>query len=40
MRKRISLTILECAIEVMPDFEQVMKKMSQQDTLRGQSKST
>jgi len=40
MRKRISPTILERAIEVVPEFERVLAKLSQQVTLRGQSKST
>jgi hypothetical protein len=40
MKKRISPTILERAIEVVPDFEQDMKEMSQHVILRGQSKST
>ncbi len=40
MRKRTSPTILECAIYLVPEFENVIKKLSQQITLRGQSKST
>ncbi len=40
MRKRISPTILERAISAVPEFEQVIAKLSQQVTLRGQSKST
>jgi len=40
MRKRISPTILERAIEVVPEFERVLEKLSQQVSLRGQSKST
>jgi len=40
MRKRVSPTILEQAIIAVPEFEQVVKKLSQQVTLRGQSKST
>lgn len=38
--KKSSLTILEQAIVVVPEFEKVIKKLSQQVTLRGQSKST
>jgi site-specific recombinase XerD len=40
MRKRISLTILERAKIAVPEFENVIKKLSTQVTLRGQSKST
>ena len=40
MRKRTSPTILEQAIIAVPEFEQVIKKLSEQVTLRGQSKST
>ncbi len=40
MRKRICPTILERAIYHVPEFEDVIKKLSQQVTLRGQSKST
>lgn len=40
MRKRVSPTILERAIIAVPEFEQVVKKLSHQVTLRGQSKST
>ena len=38
MRKRTSPTILERAIITVPEFEKVMKKLSEQVTLRGQSK--
>ncbi len=40
MRKRTSPTILERAIIAVPEFENVIKKLSNQVTLRGQSKST
>jgi site-specific recombinase XerD len=40
MRKRTSPTILERAIIAVPEFENVIKKLSDQVTLRGQSKST
>ncbi len=40
MRKRTSPTILEQAIIAVPDFENVIKKLSNQVILRGQSKST
>jgi len=40
MRKRTSPTMLERAIAVVPEFEKVITKLSQQVTLRGQSKST
>jgi len=40
MRKRNSPTILERAIEAVPEFEKMMVKLSHQVTLRGQSKST
>jgi len=40
MRKKHSLTILERAIAVVPEFETVLKKLDRQVTLRGQSKST
>lgn len=40
MKKRIEPTLVEKAIEVVDGFEQVYKKLSQQVTLRGQSKST
>jgi site-specific recombinase XerD len=40
MRKKTSPTILERAIITVPGFENVIKKLSNQVTLRGQSKST
>jgi len=40
MRKRTSPTILERAIIAVPEFERVIKKLSNQVTLRGQSNST
>ncbi len=40
MRKRTSPTILERAIIAVPEFENVIKKLAEQVTLRGQSKST
>ena len=40
MKKRIEPTLVEKAIESVSGFEQVYKKLSQQVTLRGQSKST
>jgi len=40
MRQRTSPTILERAIIAVPEFEQVVKKLSNQVDLRGQSKST
>ena len=40
MRKKTSFTIVERAIIAVPGFEKVAKKLSQQVTLRGQSKST
>lgn len=40
MRKRTSPTILEQAITAVPEFENVLRKLSQQVTLRGQSQST
>ena len=39
-RKKSSPTILERAIAAVPEFETVIKKLAQQVTLRGQSKST
>jgi len=39
-RKKLSPTILEQAIVLVPEFETVIKKLAQQVTLRGQSKST
>jgi site-specific recombinase XerD len=40
MKKRIEPTLVEKAIESVSGFEQVYKKLGQQVTLRGQSKST
>lgn len=40
MRKKTSLSIVERAIIQVPGFEKVVKKLDQQVTLRGQSKST
>ncbi len=40
MRKRNSYTVLEQAVDAAPEFETMLKKISQQVTLRGQSKST
>ncbi len=40
MRKKSGLTIVEQAIELVPGFANVFKKLEQQVTLRGQSKST
>ena len=40
MRKRTSPTILEQAVAVVPEFQNVIHKLSSQVTLRGQSKST
>jgi integrase/recombinase XerD len=40
MKKRIEPTLVEKAIESVPGFEQVFKKLEQQVTLRGQSQST
>lgn len=40
MRKRIEPTLVENAIQTVPGFEMVFKKLEQQVTLRGQSKST
>ncbi len=40
MRKKSGLTIVEQAIELVPGFASVFKKLEQQVTLRGQSKST
>ena len=40
MKKRIEPTLVEEAIETIDGFEQVYKKLGQQVTLRGQSKST
>jgi hypothetical protein len=40
MRKKTGLTIVERATIAVPGFETVAKKLEQQVTLRGQSKST
>jgi site-specific recombinase XerD len=40
MRKKSGFTIVEQAIMLVPEFEIVVRKMEQQVTLRGQSKST
>src|SRR6056297_1462629 len=40
MRKKSGFTIVEQAITLVPDFEKVVRKLEQQVTLRGQSKST
>jgi len=40
MRKKSGLTIIEQAIVLVPEFENVVRKPDQQLTLRGQSKST
>ncbi|MBN2648417.1 MAG: tyrosine-type recombinase/integrase [Prolixibacteraceae bacterium] len=40
MRKKMNLTVVERAIIAVPGFEMVLKKLEQQVTLRGQSKST
>ena len=40
MRKKTSLTIVERAIIVVPEFKKVEKKLEQQVILRGQSEST
>jgi len=40
MRKKASLTIVERAVIAVPGFEEVVKKMSIQVELKGQSKST
>jgi len=40
MRKKSSLTIVEQAIALVPEFENVVHKMETQVTLRGQSMST
>lgn len=40
MRKKSSLTIVERAIIIVPEFEKVEKKLEQQVILRGQSEST
>jgi integrase/recombinase XerD len=40
MRKKSGFTIVEQAIVLVPEFEKVVRKLDQQVTLRGQSKST
>jgi len=40
MRKKSGFTIVEQAIMLVPEFEKVVRKLDQQVTLRGQSKST
>jgi hypothetical protein len=40
MRKKPELTVIERAIQTVPEFNQRLEKLSQQVTLRGQSKST
>jgi hypothetical protein len=40
MRKRNAFTILEKAVAAVPEFKPMLKKLSQQVILRGQSKST
>jgi integrase/recombinase XerD len=40
MRKKSGFTLVEQAIMLVPEFENVVRKMEQQVTLRGQSKST
>jgi hypothetical protein len=40
MRKKSGFTIVEQAIVLIPEFEKVVRKLEQQVTLRGQSKST
>jgi len=40
MRKKSGLTIVKQAIVLVPEFEKVVRKLGQQFTLRGQSKST
>lgn len=40
MRKKSGLTFVEQAIVLVPEFEHVVRKLEQQVTLRGQSKST
>ncbi|MDP3889046.1 MAG: tyrosine-type recombinase/integrase [bacterium] len=40
MRKKSGLTIVEQAVVLVPEFENVVRKLDQQVTLRGQSKST
>lgn len=40
MRRKSSLTIVEQAIELVPEFKQAVNRIGSQVTLRGQSKST
>jgi len=40
MRKKSGFTIVEQAVVLVPEFENVVRKLDQQVTLRGQSKST
>jgi integrase/recombinase XerD len=40
MRKKSGFTIVEQAIELVPEFSNVVRKLEQQVTLRGQSMST
>ena len=40
MRKKSGFTIVEQAIMLVPEFENIVRKLEQQVTLRGQSKST
>ena len=40
MRKKSGYTMVEQAIMLAPEFENVVRKLEQQVTLRGQSKST
>jgi integrase/recombinase XerD len=40
MRKKSGFTMIEQAIELVPEFATVIRKLEQQVTLRGQSKST
>lgn len=40
MRKKTGYTIVEQAVMLVPEFENVVRKLEQQVTLRGQSKST
>jgi integrase/recombinase XerD len=39
MRKKSGLTIVEKAIALVPEFENVVRKLDQQVALRGQSNS-
>ena len=40
MRKKSGMTMVEQAILLVPEFENVVRKLEQQVVLRGQSKST